>query len=447
MASKIKALSRPTSSAQAPGTSAQKAPRNLDPALHPFARSREYTKALNATKLDRMFAAPFIAQLGKGHVDGVYTLAKDPNSLERFASGSGDGIIKVWDLTSRDEIWHTSAHENLVKGMCWTQDKRLLTCASDRSIKLWSPYTTQPDCAPTATWLGTNAFTSISHHRSKACFAVSSDVISIYDLEKHNATPEVLRWPTTTDTITNVSFNPVETSILASTATDRSIVLYDLRTSMPLARTILKFPGNAISWNPMEAMNFAVASEDHNIYIFDMRKMDRALNVLKDHVAAVMDVEFSPTGEELVSASYDRTVRLWSRMKGHSRDIYHTKRMQRVFSCKWTPDSKYILSGSDDGNIRLWRANASERSGIKSAKQRQALEYNEALTERYAHMPEIRRIKRHRHIPKVVKKAGEIKTEELRAIKKREENERKHTKKQHLKRRNEREKMILATEN
>ena len=27
--------------------------------------------------------------------------------------------------------------------------------------------------------------------------------------------------------------------------------------------------------------------------------MNRALNVLKDHVAAVMDVEFSPTGEEL----------------------------------------------------------------------------------------------------------------------------------------------------
>jgi WD repeat and SOF domain-containing protein 1 len=37
-------------------------------------------------------------------------------------------------------------------------------------------------------------------------------------------------------------------------------------------------------------MNLAVANEDHNIYIFDMRKFDRALNVLKDHVAAVMDV-------------------------------------------------------------------------------------------------------------------------------------------------------------
>lgn len=396
--------------------------------------------------MERIFAAPFIAQLGKGHVDGVYTMAKDPNSLQRFASGSGDGIIKVWDLTSREEIWDANAHENIVKGMCWTKDKKLLTCASDRSIKLFDPYNTPSGTTPTATWLGTNAFTSLSHHRVNNSFAASSGVISIYDLERHTALPEVLKWPTSTDTITAVSFNQTETSILASAATDRSIVLYDLRTSMPLAKTILNFASNAISWNPMEAFNFAVANEDHNIYIFDMRKMDRALNVLKDHVAAVMDIEFSPTGEELVSASYDRTIRLWSRMKGHSRDIYHTKRMQRVFSAKWTPDSKYILSGSDDGNIRLWRANASKREGIKSAKQRQSLEYNEALSERYAHMPEIRRIKRHRHIPKVVKKAGEIKSEELKAIKRRQENERKHTKKQHQKRKSEREKMILAAE-
>jgi DDB1- and CUL4-associated factor 13 len=443
---KIKALSRPSSSAQTPGSHVQRQPRNLDPALHPFERAREYTKALNATKMERMFAAPFIAQLGKGHVDGVYTMAKDPISLQRFASGSGDGIVKVWDLTSREEIWNAQAHENIVKGMCWTRDQKLLTCAADRTIKLFDPYNTPSGTAPVATWLGTNAFTSLSHHRSKDSFAAASSVISIYDLEKQNAPPEILKWPTSTDTITAVEFNQIETSILASTATDRSIVLYDLRTAMPLAKTVLNFISNSISWNPMEAFNFAMGSEDHNIYIFDMRKMDRALNVLKDHVAAVMSVEFSPTGEELVSASYDRTVRLWDRRKGHSRDIYHTKRMQRVFSAKWTPDSKFILSGSDDGNIRLWRSIASRREGIKSAKQRQALEYNEALSERYAHMPEIRRIKRHRHIPKVVKKAGEIKGEELKAIKRREENERKHTKKQHQRRRNEREKMVLASE-
>ena len=394
-----------------------------------------------------MFAAPFVAQLGRGHVDGVYTIAKDPKSLNRFASGSGDGVIKVWDLPSQDEIWQTRAHDNIVKGISWTQDQKLLSCGTDRTVKLYDPYNTPSKSAPTATWLGSNAFTSITRHRTEPAFAVSSSSISIYDLTRPSSTPtQTLAWPTSIDTINNVAFNQTETSLLASTATDRSLVLYDLRTNSPLHRSVLTLASNSIAWNPMEAFNLALANEDHNIYIFDTRNLSRALNILKDHVSAVMDVDFSPTGEELVSASYDRSIRLWKRNEGHSRDIYHTKRMQRVFSCAWTPDNAYVLSGSDDGNIRLWRSNASARSGIKSARERQKLEYDQALKERYKHMPEIKRIARHRHVPKQVKKAGEIKGEELKAIKRREENERKHSKRKEHKRRSEREKMVLATE-
>lgn len=178
-------------------------------------------------------------------------MAKDPENLSRFASGSGDGIVKVWDLTSRDEIWHNQAHENIVKGMCWTKDQKLLTCASDRTIKMFDPYNTPSGTAPTATWLGSNAFTSLSHHRSKNSFAAASGVVSIYDVERPTAAPEILKWPTATDTITNVSFNQIETSVLASCATDRSVVLYDLRTSSELAKTVLTFAANSISWNPM----------------------------------------------------------------------------------------------------------------------------------------------------------------------------------------------------
>lgn len=174
--------------------------------------------------------------------------------------------------------------------------------------------------------------------------------------------------------------------------------------------------------------------------------MKRALNILKGHVAAVMSVDFSPTGEELITGSYDRSIRLWERGKGHSRDIYHTKRMQRVFSVAWSPDNNYVLSGSDDGNIRLWRAKASSRQGVKSFAQRQKLEYDEALKERYKHMPEIRRIARHRHVPKQIKKAGEIKNEELKSIKRKEENERRHTKKGEVRRKAARESMVLARE-
>lgn len=118
----------------------------------------------------------------------------------------------------------------------------------------------------------------------------------------------------------------------------------------------------------------------------------------------------------------------------------------RVFAANFTPDNNYVLSGSDDGNIRLWRTNASSRAGVKSAQQRQALQYADTLKQRYAHMPEIKRIARHRHVPKAVKKAGEIKNEEIKAIKRREENRRKNSKKGTVTRRPEREKMILARE-
>lgn len=396
-----------------------------------------------------MFAAPFVGQLGSGHVDGVYSMAKDPGSLQRFASGSGDGVIKVWDLTSREEVWQTRAHENIVKGMCWTGDRRLVSCAADKTVKVWDPYSTSAAQSPITTYLGPGAFTSVSHHRDHPAIAVSSSQISIYDLSRTSSDPtQVLSWPTSTDTINAVSFNQTETSILASCALDRAIVLYDIRMSTPLSKTVLRLASNAVSWNPMEAFNFAVANEDHNVYIFDMRQLTRALNVLKDHVAAVMDVEFSPTGEELVTASYDRTIRLWHRDQGHSRDVYHTKRMQRVFSCRFTPDNRYVLSGSDDGNVRLWRVDAASRAGIQSARQRQKLEYDRALIRRYAHMPEIRRIRRHRHLPKTIKKAAEIKAEEIKAVKRREENVRRHSSKKNPmpKRQPEREKMVLGTE-
>jgi WD repeat and SOF domain-containing protein 1 len=36
---------------------------NLDPNLHPFERAREYTRALNAVKLEKVFAKPFVAAL------------------------------------------------------------------------------------------------------------------------------------------------------------------------------------------------------------------------------------------------------------------------------------------------------------------------------------------------------------------------------------------------
>lgn len=77
-----------------------------------------------------------------------------------------------------------------------------------------------------------------------------------------------------------------------------------------------------------------------------------------------MDIDYSPTGREFVSGSYDKTMRLFAIDEGRSRDVYHTKRMQRIFSVKFTSDASYVLSGSDDTNIRVWKAQSNKPLGI-----------------------------------------------------------------------------------
>ncbi|KAH9383404.1 hypothetical protein HPB48_024646 [Haemaphysalis longicornis] len=191
-----------------------------------------------------------------------------------------------------------------------------------------------------------------------------------------------------------------QTNVMASASSDRSIVLYDTRESQPLRRVVLEMRSNAVCWNPMEAFLFTCANEDYNLYTFDMRKLKSAVNVHIDHVSAVMDVDYSPTGKELVSGSYDKTVRIFTTDHGRSREVYHTKRMQRLSCVLWSLDNRYIITGSDEMNIRLWKAYASQKLGTLGHRERMAFQYQEKLKERFGQHPQVRRISRHRHVPK-----------------------------------------------
>ena len=77
----------------------QKVHRNLDPTLHPFEKAIEYTRALNAVKLDRVFAKPFIAALP--HSDGVTCLGRNPARLNSLLVGAADGTLRLWDVAAQ----------------------------------------------------------------------------------------------------------------------------------------------------------------------------------------------------------------------------------------------------------------------------------------------------------------------------------------------------------
>ena len=73
-----------------------------------------------------------------------------------------------------------------------------------------------------------------------------------------------------------------------------------------------------------------------------------------------MAVDYAPTGREIVSGSYDRSIRIFGESEGTSREVYTARRLQRVFAVKFSADNRFVLSGSEDANIRIWKANASQ---------------------------------------------------------------------------------------
>ena len=74
---------------------------------------------------------------------------------------------------------------------------------------------------------------------------------------------------------------------------------------------------------------------------------------LQGHEGAVTSAQFSPDGTRLVTASDDKTARLWetesgkllATLQGHEGAVY---------SAQFSPDGKRIVTGSDDKTARLW---------------------------------------------------------------------------------------------
>jgi len=112
-------------------------PRNFDPALHPFQAAREYTKALNAVKLERVFAKPFLGSL-EGHRDAVSCMCKHPSQLSTLLSGAYDGEVRTWNLGQGTCTRAFLAHDGIVRGIAYMPDgKHFITVGDDKTIKTW----------------------------------------------------------------------------------------------------------------------------------------------------------------------------------------------------------------------------------------------------------------------------------------------------------------------
>jgi len=94
------------------------------------------------------------------------------------------------------------------------------------------------------------------------------------------------------------------------------------------------------------------ASEDKTLKVWDL-EAGRSLRTLEGHSDAVYGVAVTPDGKRAVSASWDQTLKMWDldtgsvlrTLGGHS---------NAVFGVAVTPDGKRAVSASSDGTLKVW---------------------------------------------------------------------------------------------
>lgn len=386
-----------------------------DEALNPNMRAVEYTRALTAAKLDRMFAKPFVAAL-EGHIDSVHALDLHPTNLAMAASGGLDGELRMWDITSHTSTFVARpAHNGAINGIAYTPDgDYCLSGGTDKTVKLWRcpVSTTDPDAVAADThlidsWTTADAVTSLYSHASLPMFVTAGKDVCVYALSRK---APVATWNWSIDSVTHAIFSPTVENVVACCVTDRSVCLYDTRLQRGVAKIVLKQRANALRFNPMSPETLLVGCEDANAYVFDVRNMSKgARSSHSGHVGPILGVDWAPTGRRFATCSYDRTVRIFDTTPGPSgasgADMYHGSRMSRVWAVKWTRDDRFILSASDDANIRIWRSRASEPLRNMSSREKATFDYRHTVGERYSGFDEVHRIQRQRRVPKGIRKA------------------------------------------
>ena len=85
--------------------------------------------------------------------------------------------------------------------------------------------------------------------------------------------------------------------------------------------------------------------------------------VLNGHTNNVTSASFSPDGKKIVSASWDKTIRIWDVETGKQIGVATENHTSFVSYATFSPDGKKIISASDDRTIRIWDAETGEQIG------------------------------------------------------------------------------------
>jgi WD40 repeat protein/tetratricopeptide (TPR) repeat protein len=286
--------------------------------------------------------------------DSPVGLAYRPDG-KLLASTGSDGIVQLWDPLSYKNV-RTVRAEPVPSAMAFSPDgRRLMTCSFLNRVAVWDPQTGQdPLTLPVNGSL--NKLAVSPDGGRLACVSQGQDpALTIWDpatgqrlLTLHGHTYRPM----------GVAFSP-DGRLLATNGHDGRMILWDPATGQ-LRRTLqYERGGNAVAFSPdgqLLAATVHSATAEHEPVgkvVLSSVASGQTVRTLSGHPQSIWDVEFSPDGRRLVTASGDQTAGVWDvrtgqqllSLRGHG---------QVIIQAKFSPDGRRIATASYDKTVKVW---------------------------------------------------------------------------------------------
>ena len=257
---------------------------------------------LNAGTLEESF------QWKLGATTGALAFSPDGQML---ATGSRDGQVRIWDVSSRDLIQSIQAHKKGVNSVAFHPLGKVLASGGNDSVaRLWDIDSGERLAQMIG---GTYAVPSLAFTQQGNNLAiVNGNVIRLREV----ATGRFVQTIRAKEGIYSLAVSPDE-SLIASGGVTGAVESWDI-----------------------------VSGEARNSYL-DRSASPRALPGL------IWCVTFNPDGSLLAAAGSDTLIRIWETQTGELL-VTFPGHNDSVTSLSFRPDGRVLASGSLDGTLRLW---------------------------------------------------------------------------------------------
>ena len=241
---------------------------------------------------------------GEGHKDWISSISFHPNGI-LLATCGGDAVIKLWNILEEKCVYTIIDHaEPVWKCKFHFGGDFMLTCCLDHTIRLYDlnnykarmSYRAHLDSVNSINWVPmSNSFVSGSADKTCSLWDMRTN-ICVQTYYGHN------------NAINCCAVDPTG-NVLASCDADGIVKFWDLRTVRELASIDeCKQAANCLCFD-RTGDQLAVGYDDSNIRLF--KTGQKYETMFKGHDDAVLDLMYDPNNVLLISASADRTFKIW----------------------------------------------------------------------------------------------------------------------------------------